>query len=152
MKKRTVSEEEKSLFRKVVEHTRPKLVAAKTRKIPTNGKAGGTGLDGNTRKKMQRGGLEPSARLDLHGYTQEAAHRALLSFLRGSHKRGARLTLVITGKGNPKKEGAKEGGGVLKTMVPRWLHQPEFSALIAAIEPAHISHGGAGALYVYLRK
>ncbi len=148
MKKRTVSEEEKVLFRKVVEHIRPKLAAGKTRKIPANGKAGGTGLDGNTRKRMQRGEIEPAARLDLHGFTQEAAHRALLSFLRGSHRRGVRLTLVITGKGNPK----KEGGGVLKAMVPRWLHQPEFAALIAAIEPAHIRHGGAGALYVYLRK
>jgi DNA-nicking Smr family endonuclease len=148
MKKRTVSEEEKILFRKTIEHTRPKLAGAKARKVPADGKPGGTGLDGNTRKRMQRGSVEPAARLDLHGFTQEAAHRALLSFLRGSHKRGARLTLVITGKGNPK----KEGGGVLKAMVPRWLHQPEFSALIAAIEPAHIRHGGAGALYVYLRK
>jgi DNA-nicking Smr family endonuclease len=148
MKKRTVSEEEKILFRKAVEHTRPKLPAEKAKKIPDKGKPGGTGLDGNTRKRMQRGAVEPAARLDLHGFTQEAAHRALLSFLRGSHRQGARLTLVITGKGNPH----KEGGGVLKQMVPRWLHQPEFAVLIAAIAPAHIRHGGAGALYVYLRK
>jgi DNA-nicking Smr family endonuclease len=148
MKKRAVSEEEKDLFRKAVEHTRPKLTAGKAKKMPVGGKAGGTGLDGNTKKRMQRGTLEPAARLDLHGFTQEAAHRALLSFLRGSHRKGARLILVITGKGNLE----KEGGGVLKAMVPRWLHQPEFSALIAAVEPAHVRHGGAGALYVYLRK
>jgi DNA-nicking Smr family endonuclease len=148
MRKRTVNEDEKHLFRAALENSRPKPGAAKARKPPGKGKPGGTGVDGNTRKKMQRGSLEPAARLDLHGFTQEAAHRALLSFLRGSHKSGARLILVITGKGNPK----KEGGGVLKAMVPRWLHQAEFSALIAAIEPAHIRHGGAGALYVYLRK
>ena len=148
MKKRQVSEEEKSLFRKTIEDTRPKPAALKTKKPPTKGKPGGTGVDGNTRKKLRGGDLEPAARLDLHGLTQEAAHKALLTFLRGSHKRGARLTLVITGKGNPH----KEGGGVLKQMVPRLLHQPEFTALIAGIEPAHIRHGGAGALYIYLRK
>jgi DNA-nicking Smr family endonuclease len=148
MKKRQASEEEKHLFRKTIENTRPKLAAAKAKKTPAKGKPGGTGIDGNTGKRMRSGDLEPAARLDLHGFTQEAAHKALLSFLRGSHRRGARLTLVITGKGNP----GKEGGGVLKQMVPRWLHQPEFSALIAAIEPAHIRHGGAGALYIYLRK
>jgi len=147
MKKRLTSEEEKKLFRKAIEHTRPKLVAAKARKPPAKGKPGGSGIDGNTRKKMRSGALEPAARLDMHGFTQEEAHKALLSFLRGSHRRGARLTLVITGKGNPAKE-----GGVLKEMVPRWLHQPEFSALIATVERAHIRHGGAGALYVYLRK
>lgn len=42
--------------------------------------------------------------------------------------------------------------GVLKQMVPRWLGQPEAAALIAHTQPAHVRHGGDGALYVYLRK
>ena len=149
MKKRSVSEDEKILFRKTIEHTRPKIAVKTKAKKPAGKRASGpSGLDGNTAKKLRQGGLAPTARLDLHGFTQEAAHRALLSFLRGAHKSGTRLTLVITGKGSPK----KEGGGVLKDMVPRWLRQPEFVSLIAGIEPAHIRHGGAGALYVYLRK
>jgi DNA-nicking Smr family endonuclease len=41
---------------------------------------------------------------------------------------------------------------VLKQMVPRWLNEPELSALIASVRPAHVRHGGDGALYVYLRK
>ena len=142
MKKRSASEEEKILFKKTVEHTSPQLVArTKAKKPAAKTKSGPSGLDGNTRKKLQQGALAPAARLDLHGFTQDAAHRALLSFLRASHKSGARLTLVITGK-----------GGVLKEMVPRWLHQSGFSALIAGIETAHLRHGGGGALYVYLRK
>jgi DNA-nicking Smr family endonuclease len=122
MKKRAVSEAEKILFRETVEYSHPKL---------------------STRPKLKRGKAVPAARLDLHGFTQEAAHRALHSFLRHARKTGQRLVLVITGKGTP---------GGLKTMVPRWLSQPEFSALITGIETAHIRHGGAGALYVYLRK
>jgi DNA-nicking Smr family endonuclease len=42
--------------------------------------------------------------------------------------------------------------GVLKQMVPRWLNEPELAALIASVQPAHVKHGGDGALYVYLRK
>jgi DNA-nicking Smr family endonuclease len=42
--------------------------------------------------------------------------------------------------------------GVLKQMVPRWLNEPGLAALIASVQPAHVKHGGDGALYVYLRK
>jgi DNA-nicking Smr family endonuclease len=79
----------------------------------------------------------------------------LLSFLQRSHKSGLRLTLVVTGKGNPKEEGAAwtmRSHGVLKEMVPRWLNEPDFAALIAGMAQAHIRHGGGGALYIYLRK
>jgi DNA-nicking Smr family endonuclease len=142
MKKRPASEDEKILFKKTVEHTSPQIITTvKIRKSATKAKTGPSGLDGSTRKKLQKGALAPAARLDLHGFTQDAAHRALLSFLQSSHKSGVRLTLVITGK-----------GGVLKEMVPRWLHQSGFAALIAGIETAHVRHGGGGALYVYLRK
>ena len=94
--------------------------------------------------------------MDLHGMTQQAAHRALLSFLQRSRKSGLRLTLVVTGKGKPKNEDdagwMTRSHGVLKEMVPRWLNEPEFAALIAGAAPAHVRHGGAGALYIYLRK
>ena len=42
--------------------------------------------------------------------------------------------------------------GALKQMVPRWLHESAFAALVTGFGPAHRRHGGAGALYVYLRK
>ena len=42
--------------------------------------------------------------------------------------------------------------GILRAMVPRWLHEPELARWVADIRPAHRRHGGAGALYVYLRK
>ena len=87
--------------------------------------------------------------------TQAAAHRALLSFLQKAHKKGARLALVVTGRGNPDKENpawASKPHGVLKEMVPRWLNEGDFAAFITGTTPAHIRHGGDGALYVYLRK
>jgi DNA-nicking Smr family endonuclease len=138
MKKRPASEEEKILFRETVAQAGPGI-GTRTKK-PSAKSASGR-IEGNTREKLRRGGLRPAARLDLHGYTQETAHRAALCFLRSSQGSGIRLALIITGK-----------GGVLKEMMPRWLNEPGFAALVAGIEPAHSRHGGAGALYVYLRK
>ena len=61
---------------------------------------------------------------------------------------GARYVLVITGKG-----GASAGErGVLKRQVPMWLRLPEFRLHVLAVEDAHVSHGGEGALYVRVRR
>jgi DNA-nicking Smr family endonuclease len=156
MKRRPVTEDEKILFRKTVETSRPQVIAkAKAKKAAGKPKPGSGELDGNTKERLKRGGVRPQANMDLHGLTQDAAHRALLSFLQRSRKSGLRLLLVVTGKGNPKDEGegwAMREHGVLKEMVPRWLNEPEFAALIAGTTQAHIRHGGAGALYIYLRK
>jgi len=56
---------------------------------------------------------------------------------------------VITGKGARAAEGER---GVLKRQVPHWLGLPEFRALVIGFEDAHSAHGGAGALYVRVRR
>jgi DNA-nicking Smr family endonuclease len=113
-------------------------------------------LDGNTQDRLNRGLIAPDATLDLHGLTQEGAHRTLLRFLANAHARGLRLIVVVTGKGNPRAPDAapwtESPHGVLKEMVPRWLAEPGLKSLVARVQPAHIRHGGGGALYVYLRK
>lgn len=97
-----------------------------------------------------RGRVAIDARLDLHGLTVGEAHPALLGFLRRCQADGAKLVLVITGKGAP---GAPRGErGVLRQQVPLWLGLREFRACILGFGVAHIAHGGAGALYVRLRK
>jgi DNA-nicking Smr family endonuclease len=140
VKKRAASEEEKILFRKMVERSSPRAVLTGKPKPPAR-KAPAPGLDGHTSQRLKRGGQAPDVRLDLHGLSQERAHRALKTFFQRAHKKGARLALVITGNGQ-----------VLKEMVPRWVNQPDFAAFISGSAPAHIRHGGAGALYVYLRR
>jgi DNA-nicking Smr family endonuclease len=118
------------------------------------------GLDGNTADRLRRGELDPQARLDLHGMTESTAHRALITFLRGASARGLRLVLVVTGKGGkPLAPDAPfdleldgRARGVLKSMTPRWLAEPELAGFVADVRLSHRRHGGAGALYVYLRK
>jgi DNA-nicking Smr family endonuclease len=104
------------------------------------------------REKQQivRGHTAIDARIDLHGMTQAQAHGALLRFLHGAQAKGAKFTLVITGKGAPNTpRGAR---GVLRQQVPLWLALPEFRACVLGFDVAHVGHGGEGALYVRLRK
>ena len=54
------------------------------------------GVDHSTAEKFRRGQLAVQARLDLHGMTQEQAHRALVGFIRRGHEDGLRTVLVIT--------------------------------------------------------
>ena len=101
------------------------------------------------KKRIARGNHAIDGRLDLHGMTQAEAHDALFGFLRAKQARGAKVVLVITGKGA---RGSGDGRGVLKRMVPMWLGMPEFRGCIVGFESAAIGHGGEGALYVSLRR
>jgi DNA-nicking Smr family endonuclease len=108
-----------------------------------------------TRRRIASGREAIDARIDLHGYTQAQAHAALTHFLHLSAGRGARLVLVITGKGSAKAGSARaesRDGGVLRRQVPLWLALPELRDCVIGHEPAHIAHGGEGALYVRLRR
>lgn len=102
------------------------------------------------RTHLSRGRIEIDARLDLHGMTQERAHRALLLFLQRASGDGLRFVLVVTGKGSTMGPDAERG--VLRRQVPEWLSLPEFRTLVVGFEQAHLGHGGAGALYVRVRR
>ena len=110
-------------------------------------------IDRRLRQRLVRGHVTIDARLDLHGLKQADARARLGAFLTAAQARGASLILVITGKG----EGARsdrDGGerGVLRRQVPMWLALPELRALVICFEEAAPSHGGAGALYVRIRR
>jgi DNA-nicking Smr family endonuclease len=106
-------------------------------------------LDRRMKQRVARGKEAIDGRLDLHGLTQVEAHATLLRFLRTANSRGARLVLVITGKGARAGDGER---GVLKRQVPQWLGLPEFRALVVGFDDAHVAHGGEGALYVRVRR
>ncbi len=111
-------------------------------------------MDAKAFGKLKRGRLEPEARIDLHGMTLDRAHPALTSFILRAHQRGLRLVLVITGKGKERDEGGPipVRRGVLKHQVPQWLKMAPLNSVVLQIAQAHLSHGGGGAYYVYLRR
>lgn len=104
--------------------------------------------------KMKRGKIKPEGRIDLHGMTLDRAHPALSRFILSAHKNGKRLVLVITGKGKVRDEGGPipVRHGVLRHQVPQWLGMAPLSSVVLQVTQAHVSHGGGGAYYVYLRR
>ena len=111
-------------------------------------------MDAKAFGRMSRGRIAPEARIDLHGMTIAEAHPELIRFVLNAQGQGMRLILVITGKGRP---GPDDGPiprrpGVLRHQVPQWLRQVPLAPAVLQVAEAHQRHGGAGALYVYLRR
>jgi DNA-nicking Smr family endonuclease len=104
-------------------------------------------LDRPTRDKLKNGRLPIEGRVDLHGMTQDEAYSLLLSFLSRAYAGGVRYVLVITGKGS-----SSGGEGVLRRAVPGWLATAPFRSIVSSHDHAARNHGGAGAIYVRLRR
>lgn len=111
-------------------------------------------LETRFRRRLARGVVAIDARIDLHGLRQDEAQRRLVGFLQGAQARGHKLVLVITGKGGPALADRDPFAerGVLRRAVPLWLSSPAARAVVVGFEPADPVHGGAGALYVRIRK
>jgi DNA-nicking Smr family endonuclease len=106
-----------------------------------------SGIDRANAERLKRGLHPIEGRLDLHGMTQAEAHRALAGFIHKSRDAGRRCVLVITGRGF-----GPTGPGILKLAVPRWLEEAGLRRDILAIASAQPRDGGAGALYLLLRR
>jgi len=110
------------------------------------------GLERRVRLALRRGALQVDARIDLHGMYQAEAHGALIGFLTRARATGHTHVLVVTGKGGPTYDDAFSERGVLRRSVPHWLRAPELRTVVLGFEEAARHHGGAGALYVRLRR
>lgn len=113
------------------------------------------GLDKASSERLKRGQYPIEARIDLHGMTQDDAHRMLGDFIARSARAGLRCVLVITGKGLRRLDDDRPGGGeigILRNAAPRWLNEAPNRARILAFAAAQPRHGGSGALYVLLRR
>ena len=104
-----------------------------------------TGIDRSNARRLQRGQMALEDRLDLHGLSKEHAHRQLIAFISRAVQQNLRHVLVITGKG-------RDGQGVLRHEVPLWLKDAPLAGYINAISQAQPQDGGAGALYIRLKR
>lgn len=105
------------------------------------------GFDRATETKLRKGQLAIEGRIDLHGMTQDEAHRALSRFVSRAYAQGKRTLLVITGKGR-----VSQGGGVLRRLLPLWVCAGDMKTQVLAVTPAAQKDGGEGAFYLRLRK
>jgi len=66
---------------------------------------------------------------------------------------GAGDVIVVTGKGGKQASPVwADEPGVLRRLVPQWLREADMRAVVVGFEEAGRAHGGAGALYVRLRR
>lgn len=117
------------------------------RPSPPRGSMPLSDLDHRMRAKIKRGRLDVDAKLDLHGLRQAEAQRTLIAFLRRAQADGAKIAIVVTGKGS-----SREEGGVLRRLAPLWLEAPNLRDVVLGFGEAARQHGGEGALYVRIRR
>jgi DNA-nicking Smr family endonuclease len=106
------------------------------------------GLDHQLVRKLRRGEFAVQAHVDLHGLTREEAKRAVEAFLRSSRSAGKRCVLVVHGRGLHSKDHLP----VLKDALRTWLSTARFARHVLAFATARPVDGGAGAIYVLLRR
>lgn len=163
---RRLGADEQALWRRVVESVRPlrgPLPPAEIQELPAprlvprpraaeppaKKAAPGTTLDGSWDRRLSRGLAAPDRTLDLHGHNLATAWDLLDRRLEQAIADGARLLLLITGKAPADTTGKR---GRIRAAVGDWLAASRHAADIAAVRNAHPRHGGAGALYIVLRK
>jgi DNA-nicking Smr family endonuclease len=164
-KQRDLTIDEKKLWRRVAaslktrrplladegepeERPAPRHVAQPAPKVatpPTRSTPPAAPQERGNEKRVRRGKLEIGAKLDLHGHTQNSARTALARFLRSAQARGDRTVIVITGVG-------RGGEGILKRRFPEWIAERDVRHFVSGYAPAHRSHGGAGAFYVFIKR
>ncbi len=96
-------------------------------------------------KRLKRGDYGIEASLDLHHHSLRQAREALFDFIQLCHRRGVRSAIVVHGMGRH----SKPHPALLKSYVVKWLKQLE---PIMAFNSAQRHHGGAGSVYIMLRK
>ncbi len=111
-------------------------------------------IDRRQKRDLHKGRLQIDARLDLHGCSVAEAHSRVAEFLTRAQRDGARVALIVTGKGKgvtTLASGHREIG-ILRRQAPLWLADRRLRHVVAAFAEAEAAHGGSGALYVRLRR
>lgn len=80
--------------------------------------------------------------------TSDQAHESLLFFIRESYLQGHRCILVVTGRGI----NSPGGQSILRRETETWLTRDPLKRVVLAFCTAQPKDGGAGAIYVLLRK
>ncbi len=109
-------------------------------------------LDGGWDKRLARGAISPDRTIDLHGHSLASAHAALDHGIVAAIASGDRVILLVTGKPPRPESERPHARGAIRASVGDWLAGSRHASRIAAVRAAHPRHGGAGALYVILRR
>jgi DNA-nicking Smr family endonuclease len=107
-----------------------------------------TGLDRRVVQRLRHGDYAVREHLDLHGMTRDLAREAVEQFIADSRKKGHRCILIVHGRGL----NSKDKIPVLKGLLQSWLERGRIAKSVLAFATARPHDGGAGAVYVLLRR
>ena len=139
---------------------RPKKIATNPLKtsVPTNivvkpmAASTPNTLDGSWDRQIGKGAIIPDISVDLHGQGLSSAYARLDGALEQAISQKMRVILLVTGKARTHDRTSGEGRGAIAAVVRDWLGASRHSASISAVRNAHPRHGGAGALYIVLKR
>ena len=106
------------------------------------------GLDPRVLKKLRRGEFSVQGHIDLHGLFKDDAKAALEAYLSRARHDGKRCVLAVHGRGLHSKDQVP----VLKEALKRWMGTARFAQHVLAFATARPHDGGAGAVYLLLRR
>ncbi len=106
------------------------------------------GVDHRLVRQLRRGHFAFRRYLDLHGLTVAEARQEVSDFLQRALRDGERCVLIVHGRGL----NSPDNVPVLKRKLVDWLSRGSFARSILAFTSARPCDGGAGALYILLRR
>ena len=109
-------------------------------------------LDGSWDRRIGNGAVIPDISVDLHGQGLSSAYARLDGALEQAIAQKMRVILLVTGKARTHDRTSGEGRGAIAAVVRDWLGASRHSVSISAVRNAHPRHGGAGALYIVLKR
>lgn len=109
-------------------------------------------LDGHWDRRINKGAIIPDISVDLHGTGLSGAYSRLDGALEQAIAQNMRVILLVTGKTRSHDRHSGQGRGAIASVVRDWLAASRHSSRISAVRAAHPRHGGAGALYIILKR
>lgn len=107
-----------------------------------------SGVGSKIMKRLKRGEFSIQDYIDLHGLTKREAETVVNSFLVQSYQKGVRCVLIVHGRGL----GSAGHQPAIKTELPAWFKRGVLKKIVLAFVTARPCDGGAGAVYVLLKK
>jgi DNA-nicking Smr family endonuclease len=107
-----------------------------------------SGIGPKIMKRLKRGDFSVQDYIDLHGLTRKEAEGVVEEFILKSYHEGMRCVLIVHGRGL----GSLNHQPAIKRELPVWFRRGMLKKIVLAFVTAKPCDGGAGALYVLLKK
>jgi DNA-nicking Smr family endonuclease len=107
-----------------------------------------SGVGPRIMKRLKRGEFSIQEYIDLHGLTRKEAEDVVNKFIIQSHQKGLRCVLIVHGRGLR----SVDHKPAIKKELPVWFKRGILKKIVLAFVTARPCDGGAGALYVLLKK